>query len=326
MKGAGLLVLLSVALAGCAAPPAAPTVYDAQGSSPVVFRGYDYAGATHEMGPGNITVHLDAASDTGTVIATFPHEGKAWRVEFTRFQESRPFQEGGVRLDFPEHGDSGNGDALLPRIHANAAGWGVGQVTVDGQPFPDPTTGNATFNLHVMVTDTAPRDPTSHQVTKADGATLYDPAAPADAKTQQGVRQILLNVQSAGPAGLDQVVNFTGDVAGPMYDQIVAQANVTSAQSRIHVQANVTPALPIGAGPVAFDVILLDPADQPVGRCHADPAPATGPTACSIDAPSPAVVGTYKVRFAGAGAEHFEGALIVAPPPPVFLHVVYAQA
>ncbi|HEV8359910.1 MAG TPA: hypothetical protein VGR28_05565 [Candidatus Thermoplasmatota archaeon] len=325
MRNLVWLVVLA-ALGGCLRAEQATTTFTATGSNPVAFAGYDYAGATALAGAGDIQVSLDAASDTGTVVATFTAGGRAWRAEFTRFAETRPFHQGGVRLDFPEHGDSGNGDALLPTIHALAAGWGQGTVSVDGAPIVDPSTGNATFNLHVMATDTGPRDPATNKITKQDGSTPYDPAAPADARVTQGLRQLMINVQSAAAMPADANVTLQGQIAGS--DQVTgatALGTIPVANAQGSIAANVTLAGAQGPLPALgqFHVALLDPAGTEVQACDVAPGAAAP---CALAAPAPLMVGDYTVQATGSGIASASGVALVDYPDSIFWHVVYAMA
>lgn len=319
---AALLPLL-VAVAGCSSPPD-PT-FRASATAPVVFLGYDYAGATAQPGTGRIDIVANPDTEEGTMVATFEVAGQAWRVEATRFAEApgRAFQQGGVRSEFQEHGASGNGDAALPEIHALNAGWGQGTVSVGGQPFVDPLTGNTTFNVHYMATDTGPRDPDTYALTKADGTTPYDPATPGDVRLLNGTRQILLNVQSTAPLPPpDNTTTFTGTVS-PQFT--ASHPLVVAQQARLLVAISLSNPTPLpSVGRVAF--VLTGPDGAEAGRYAYDPSAAPGaPGQGAIDLPA-AAPGDYSLDVSGDGVQvTYTATASVDYPEGVFVHVVYTE-
>lgn len=315
---------LAVLLAGCAAP--GPVAFVAWGGRPAVFAGYDYDAATLELGNGSIALSVDAAADTGSATAGFTFRGQEWSVAFERFEGTAPFHEGGIRNDFPEHGATGNGDTLLPEIHALSAGWGTGTVRVAGQPLVDPLTGHATYRLHYMVTDTAPRDPATLKVTKEDGNATYDPASPSDARVHAGVRQILLNVQSTAPPQPEDANTVLSDtISGPGHNRS-ATFDVNSTLARVTLNFTVTnpsPAPTIGL--VSF--VATDPNGTEVARWDYDPVRAgpegRGTVGFNV---TPAALGTYTMRVTGSGAGAAYSALAqVDYPEALFVHVVYTD-
>jgi hypothetical protein len=327
--------VLLLALSGCFGVAERPALFTVEGHMPVVFQGYDYEGNTAEVGEGRISIQVSPDTDTGTTMATFQSEGRPWRVEFTRFAEApgKAFHMGGVRNDFAEHGASGNGDALLPTFHALSAGWGEGTVTVDGQPLTDPATGSTTFALHYMVTDTAPRDPQTRKVTKADGATPYDPASPADAKLLPGTMQILLNVQSAAPpAPADTLTLFDDTVTSPQYSRehvLPVGAALGSMSMTITIQPELPsapvppPATPPAPARLAFR--LLDPAGAEVAAYDYDATMADAPSGV-LAVTGPLTVGDYKLQVTGSGVQTAYGvASFLQYQKPLFLHVVYGH-
>lgn len=323
-------VVTALVLAGCASPP--PTAFKAHGASPVMFMGYDYAGASAVPGQGAADVSVDFAKDTGTASFTFTGPGgAAFSAQFTRFMESpgKAFQQGGVRDDFPEHGNTGNGDAMLPTIHALSAGWGVGTVTLNGQPLTDPTTGQPQFALHYMVTDTGPRDPATHKVTKADGSTPYDPASPTDAKVTQA-KEIMLNIQSMGaaPPPTNATFSVTGTIAQPMTDETKPAFTIDGPGATVNITYALQGPAP-GAPPVGQATFELKADNKTVDTCAvqlppADPtAPASGCTHTLASAPAGAY--TVHVTGDGVGTPYTVSGTVTTPVEPTFLHVVYGD-
>jgi hypothetical protein len=327
MRAAVALALL-LALAGCIRAPQPTSAFQAHGAHPIVFQGYDYAGATAHPSTGTFTVDTNADTDQGRVTASFESDGKQYAVDFAHFAEApgKAFQQGGVRADFPEHGTTGNGDALLPTIHALSAGWGTGTVTVDGQPFSDPTTGNATFTMHYMVTDTGPRDPATNRITKADGATPYDPASPGDARVLNGTKEFLLNVQSTGPPSPANTLQDVGDnVTDAMYSKTWSfDVNATTGHVLAIVSVtNPQPQVP----PVGQLTFTLKDAGGKAATYQYDPVTSQGQAGHgTLDLPAPTTAGKATLTVAGPGVGlQYSAHVVVTYPQSVFLHVEYSD-
>src|SRR5882672_248099 len=121
-----LALVLVLALAGCAkkAGPSSATFNAAGGK---VSDGWAYDGVG--LVPGaSLSGTLSDPDNKGSVNVSFDFQGSHYVVAFDQFAEAKPFQDGGVRFNFDEHGTSGNGDANLPTVHAKAAAWGVAGV------------------------------------------------------------------------------------------------------------------------------------------------------------------------------------------------------
>lgn len=319
MSRLAMLALAALVLGGCIRAEENPD-FHATATRPVVFIGYDYGAVTAQPGNGTFEVTANAQANTGSAAATFTYAGRQWEARFTRFAESRPFHEGGVRALFQEHGATGNGDAALPELRAQSAGWGVGTLTADGQPFPDPATGGSEFAMHYMVTDTAVRDPETYQVTKADGGAPYDPATPADARTFPGTGQVLLNIQSMGPAlPMDLATSLTDTVQEPQYSNSATfDVNGTA---RILVNITVSNPTPLpSVGQLSF--VLSDPAGTEVGRFDYDLQ--TAQPAGAIEVPAANATGAYLLTVSGAGlAVDYRADILVDYPQSLFLHLAY---
>jgi hypothetical protein len=101
---------------------------------------------------------------------------------FDAFAGTPDRQGGGVRLDFDEHGATGNGTSELPQFRAYAAAWGTATLERDGNPVREPNTLGERFDAHLMVVLGKVRDPDTFQIYKADGTCCYDPADPEDGR------------------------------------------------------------------------------------------------------------------------------------------------
>lgn len=314
------VVAVAFLVAGCLAV-SPQSRFRASGSQATVFQGYDYGGQTAMAAEGSIAIDVDDETNKGTAAAELRVEGRATRIAFTTFAASRPFHDGGVRDDFPEHGATGNGDALLPELHALSAGWGTGTVTIDGAPFHDPMTGSDLFTLHYMVTDTAVRNPQTGRVTKADGEAAYDPQTPSDAARLPGVMQILLNVQGA-PAPRDHASTESDTVTGQDYSRTIP-VSVEAAAGTLSVTVSVSnPSLPVPGGDLTF--VLRDPTGQDVSRAVLGPAANSPPV--TLEAGPPLIIGDYTLEVTGIGVQtSYTAEIVVDYAKTFFLHVVFNE-
>jgi hypothetical protein len=205
--GLVLLPLLTAALAGCLQDETA-RVYYAAGQDGYLSLGQAYDGKNVLAFNGAITIIGREAENTGLAhVQGFLAPGSAgkpqvWDILFDRFAEqaNRTFQDGGIAADLEEHGDSGNGDASIPRVHADLAGWGEATINVDGKPSPDPLTGQETWVAHYMVLTTGVRDDATHQIWNQAKSAPYDPANPGDGFAQEGDNEIHLRLSSHATA------------------------------------------------------------------------------------------------------------------------------
>lgn len=182
MRFAALVV--AVALAGCAAPPADPEPEAAQ-RGPRTQPGAEmqlYAPAQHELYDGRFIISgadihqvgtlndpspwdhmgndasnlravgggvefdVDEIRNTGTFRAELELPEGAYVIELEEFREFSPCQDGGIAAFLFEHGNSGCGDANWPKSLLYVAGWGIGSATLNGEPLYQG------YEIHFMVT------------------------------------------------------------------------------------------------------------------------------------------------------------------------------
>lgn len=208
--------VLVVLLAGCLADE---TRLSASASGPYVSHTWAYDGIMN-LTQGSISINVVDESNTGRVEANWT-DGGVWSLNWTNFSEApdKPYQDGGVVSNIDAHGDSGQGDALIPRVHYVMGGWGMGRLVKDGQDFTDPLTGLPDLKLHFMVLPDGIRQPSNLMVQKSDGSTSYDPNSSSDGMTHAGHKEILLLLTSTQPGvpGRTEYSNFTGTVNSPAY-------------------------------------------------------------------------------------------------------------
>lgn len=178
----GVLVSLP-AIAGCVDVQPNPVFEAKTGSGGHYYTGWDYAAANMQhITSGTLSIEVDEVANEGLVEVTASVMGEVYTLKLTNFNHSADdFHSGGIAANFDEHGDSGVGNALLPKMHLLIATWGPADLMLNNNPVRDPYTGNTTFDAHLMITDTGVRDDATGKVFKADGTTPYDPATPGDA-------------------------------------------------------------------------------------------------------------------------------------------------
>ncbi len=95
---------------------------------------------------GSVEIEVDEIKNSGRFIASLKVPEGDLVLEFDRFHEFNPCQDGGVAAYIYEHGDSGCGDTNWPKTFIYLAGWGYGHATLNGEPlYKD-------YQMHFMVT------------------------------------------------------------------------------------------------------------------------------------------------------------------------------
>jgi hypothetical protein len=170
------------------------------------------------MGNSRMAIEVDEATNTGLVQAEGAVMANSYRIRLSEFNHSADdFHSGGIAANFDEHGDSGVGNTLLPKMRLLVATWGPGEITWNEAPLVDPYTGNATWDAHLMVTDTGARDDATGKVFKADGATPYDPGAPGDAMIgRDNEAHLVFTSRYAGESLPPDVYPWDGQIVEPL--------------------------------------------------------------------------------------------------------------
>ena len=95
---------------------------------------------------GAVEIAVDEIKNVGRFIARLKIPEGDLVLEFDRFHEFNPCQDGGVAAYIYEHGDSGCGDTNWPKTFIYLAGWGYGHATLNGEPL------YTDYQMHFMVT------------------------------------------------------------------------------------------------------------------------------------------------------------------------------
>ena len=95
---------------------------------------------------GAVEIDVNETENTGSFIARMKTSEGDLVLEFDRFHEFNPCQDGGVAAYIYEHGDSGCGDTNWPKTFIYLAGWGFGHATLNGEPL------YGDYQMHFMVT------------------------------------------------------------------------------------------------------------------------------------------------------------------------------
>ncbi|MEE9280972.1 MAG: hypothetical protein V3V67_12430 [Myxococcota bacterium] len=111
--------------------------------------GWDHMGndaATVHGVDGSVEIDVDEIGNEGRFVARLAVPEGSLVLEFDRFHEFSPCQDGGVAAFIYEHGDSGCGDANWPKTFIYVAGWGYGHATLNGEPL------HQDYQMHFMIT------------------------------------------------------------------------------------------------------------------------------------------------------------------------------
>ncbi len=139
-----------------------------------------YDGDGYEATSGFVTINVNDVTNTGSVVATweatdyYGYSG-VFTAVINEFMGEADWMDGGITQGIYAHGDTGRGPPVLPTMYAYIAGYGVGDVYVDGVLVWED------LDAHFMVTE-GTRDPVQNKVWNADGTGLFSPMAPADGK------------------------------------------------------------------------------------------------------------------------------------------------
>ena len=95
---------------------------------------------------GTVDIDVNEIANSGRFIARLKIPEGDLVLEFDRFNEFNPCQNGGIAAYIYEHGDSGCGDTNWPKTFIYVAGWGYGHATLNGQPL------YRDYEMHFMLT------------------------------------------------------------------------------------------------------------------------------------------------------------------------------
>lgn len=300
-------------VAGCfGAKDKEPGLFDATATKPRFATSWAYDGAGVTMAEGTANVRTDEATNTGVVNLSVKVGAAAFLVKWTDFSAAadKPFQSGGIAKHLVEHGDSGVGDAAVPKVTAESAAWGEAEVTLDGKPLPDPVTGAATWLAHYMYADEGFRASDGKIYNAAKNA-AYDPAKASDASTP-GTPQLLVILKSRPPTGPTATQeNFTDTVASPQYAK-THTIKVERAGGLLSINLSATSAAPAGPLPADLAFTLKSPDGKTVKTVQIG---GTGQAATGrIEVPT-APQGEWKLEVTGAGVQTtYKAATTIALP------------
>ena len=95
---------------------------------------------------GTVVIEVNEKENAGDFVAKLEVPEGDLVLEFDRFHEFSPCQDGGLAAYIYEHGDSGCGDTNWPKTFIYLAGWGFGKATLNGNVLYDD------YQMHFMVT------------------------------------------------------------------------------------------------------------------------------------------------------------------------------
>lgn len=323
-----LLVVAAVTLSGCIGAVSIPDNLQAEASNAyAVPADWAYDGRGVRSVDGSISIDVVDSANRGTVVAEITDAGTTYEIEFDRFRQApgSAFQDGGIVHGIFEHGDSGNGDANIPRSYAVSAGWGLGTVTRDGEPMQDPLTGDGNLSVHYMVFQGGVRDDADRAIYQEGRTGFYTPSEPGNAEVDPADREVHLLVKSTAQQPPQFEGTFEGSVAGADHSNafdIPVQAN----QSVINLQVRLESAVQ-GVYPARLTFQLLGPNEEQVATRQMgltlNGTPQMAGTA-TIDVQDPPGAGNYTLRVTGLGVNtaYTVDARVIYPTP-LFLHYYF---
>lgn len=159
---------------------------------------FDYGGEkSSKVSGGQALVSVDTCRDFGLVSASFkgtirPEAGKVItgnvRINLRDFKGSADYQQNGIASNVTLLGDSGKDVPYLPKVQAQVAGWGKGDVYVDDRLVYE------SLDAEFMYSDGTRND--KLQVLKADNSCCFDYKKPADGKSFLSARELQIWVYS----------------------------------------------------------------------------------------------------------------------------------
>ncbi len=302
-------------LAGCI-DGAGSTRFVATASTGHEFSSWDYAAATIQHMTASLSIDVDEPTNAGTVLAEGGFGANGFRVELTEFNHSATdFHSGGVAANFDEHGDTGVGNNLMPKLHLLLATWGPGKVALNGMDFVDPYTGSSTLDAHLMVTDTGVRDDVSGKVLKSDGATPFDPAAAGDSLAVEDLEvHLILSSRFQNDTPAPESYPWTGELRPP-----TVTASFPFEVKHGEAVVNITIDLgsePYEVGPFRFSLVDAEGAEVDYAVVQQP-----SPTSRTIDEAGVAA-GQYSLRVTTEGVPlgNWDANITVTYPPKPFFY------
>lgn len=316
-------LVASFVFAGCIGSGQIPDQIVAEASEAYTIPdNWAYSGNGVRSIDGSISIDVTDSTDSGTVTATVDTGDTTYEITLQEFQGNKSHQDGGINHGFLEHGDTGNGDANIPTSFALSAGWGIGEVTRDGEAFADPLTGENAFSVHYMLFQGGVRDDEDHAIYKSDRNGFYTPSEPGDAHVDPEDHEVHLLVKSTGEALPDLQEEFTDLVTDSDYQRdwsFVVGAN----QSVIQISIELTPPRE-GVTPAQLNFQLLGPDGEVLDSASTGGTGQTDSAQIRIEETPGA--GNYTLRVSGSGVQtEYTATTQVVYPTPVFMHFLFEQ-
>jgi hypothetical protein len=326
--------LVLAAFAGCIGgdEEGIPNNLQAEASNPVLsFGGFAYDGEDAVSGSGSATLVIDNESGTGTLNGSLGAEGDSvnFRADTFSGDPDNPWEANGINQGITVHGDTGRAAPTLPELNLITGTWGPVQITQNGEPVPDPLTGQQTFQVHTMLTDTGVRDDSSRQILAQDGSP-YNPDKAGEGQTTDGDEEFIVEIFSdpSAPVFEDATSSDSGSL-DPESSTAEFPFPVKATTATFEVNASISSSDPTGAlpqAPAEVNVSLVDPTGTMLKAATLGPGGPDDPegqseVAWSIDDVS--TTGNYTIQFDANGAADWEASSSVDYPEPFFLLAVY---
>lgn len=320
------ITLVTVAAAGCIGgdDEGIPSNIQVDASSPVVSMDFAYDGQDVVEPTGAARLVADNASGTGSLEGNLTLEGDTIAFSSQTFSgdPDKPYQGNGVAQGITVHGDTGRAAPTLPELNLLTGTWGPVTVTANGEPLPDPLTGQQTLRAHTMLTDTGIRDDDSKQILTEDGS-VYSPDLAGSGQSVQGDTEFIVEIFSdpSAPVFNDATVQDDGQMTPDSSNaSLPFEIKATTATAEMNV--TVSPASDVlPTNPSEVDVSLVSPSGTELNATTLGGAMGEDSVAWSLnDVPAS---GTYTIELQTDTAANWEAGASIDYPEPVFLLAVF---
>lgn len=320
-----LLLVVSIGLAGCLAEHvglgSTPGI-GAVGEEPLFVVGWAQDGTHLRQASGDGGLAVVPGNGTGSFGGEVRVDGASYAFGFEGFHGApdQPSREDGIRAEFPEHGDTGNGHPEIPRLHAVAAGWGKVQMVVDGETIRDPLTGNRTLAGHFMLTDTGIRDDDTRRILTEDGD-VYGPSEAGSGRSVEGDRELHVVAGSQAQAPHEPLENASEGELTPTEPHAVVPVRVAAPNAAMTVNVSVDAAAGPGSTvPARVNATLHAPAGNVPRQAQLGGTNQTRNVSWTLDPVTRP--GNYQVRLEGDGSARWNVTTTLDYREPLY-HWVY---
>ncbi|HLY26085.1 MAG TPA: SUMF1/EgtB/PvdO family nonheme iron enzyme, partial [Aggregatilineales bacterium] len=163
---------------------------------------FSYDGSVYQSLAGG--VHYDVNADTKTGAVTIDVNGALtskqddtrtghWRIVQKSYSNDQPFFQGGIAVNVPLHGDTGQEAPFYPEVMATLATWGTADVYLDDKLL------YSDLGIHTMYNQGLRS--AQHQILVGTEQCCFDPAQPDKGFVDPSQEQVVVLVFTPGTYG-----------------------------------------------------------------------------------------------------------------------------